>query len=271
MSIYTIYKISNSVNGKEYIGFTSKTANQRWSEHCRSALIYYSQTPLHKAIRKYGEKAFVVTELYQSKDRDHTLHVMEPFFISLRESYSKGYNATHGGDGASGRVLSSHHKKKVTSLLLSWSKFQKGKSYEEIYGYHKSEKIKNKISESTKGKKLNLSDSERQRRREFMLENNPVSHGHKDATKQKISETLRKKKVNVGNKNGMRTKPDSRKIIGMKNSKTHVLKNINSGETIEITNMYEWARSIGKNPKTVAVYFSKGKPVGDWLRIDCYS
>lgn len=61
-----IYKIENLINGKVYIG-KSKNIQERWGEHKRQSLCPDSQwnnnyrgcqTPIHKAIRKYGVNNF---------------------------------------------------------------------------------------------------------------------------------------------------------------------------------------------------------------------
>ena len=180
-------------------------------------------------------------------------------------------NRTEGGTGGDTSLYWSEETKiKNKQRCVEWSSYQKNKSYEEIYGTNKANKIRDSISISTKGKVLNLSDLERQRRVDFMSENNPVKNGHKNTTKIKISKTLIERQVNVGNKNGMKTKPESKKMIADKNSKYHHIKNLDSGKELLIKNMYDWARQNGMNPKTVAVYFSTNKPVNGWFRLGSY-
>ena len=47
-----IYKITNSINNKIYIGQTARTLNIRWKEHKVASIS--SDRPLYKAMRKYG-------------------------------------------------------------------------------------------------------------------------------------------------------------------------------------------------------------------------
>lgn len=50
-----IYKITNKINGKVYIGKTTKTVQERWKEHLRESRTERSENrPLYRAIRKYG-------------------------------------------------------------------------------------------------------------------------------------------------------------------------------------------------------------------------
>jgi group I intron endonuclease len=95
-----IYRITNRVNGKVYIGKCERLSHtRRWQEHQRDAL---NQSPLHfhRAIRKYGAAAFTIEIIYQAKTR-HELLKMETFFIILHQSHIRdnGYNMTIGGEG----------------------------------------------------------------------------------------------------------------------------------------------------------------------------
>jgi hypothetical protein len=57
-----VYLITNTVNGKRYVGKTHRASRKRWADHC-SAAKRGSQYPLHCAIRKYDKDAFAVVEL----------------------------------------------------------------------------------------------------------------------------------------------------------------------------------------------------------------
>lgn len=97
MSIYTIYKATNLINGKSYIGFTSKTLDQRKLGHKTS--LTYRNNKFYSAIKKYGWEQFSWDILYQSKDLDFCKNIMEPYFIRIFNSLHEGYNMTSGGDG----------------------------------------------------------------------------------------------------------------------------------------------------------------------------
>jgi group I intron endonuclease len=71
-----IYKLTNKINNKIYIG-KSNNLYKRIIIH-RGA--YYNSL-ICRAIRKYGLNNFEWEVLYQSINRDHTLNVMEPYFI----------------------------------------------------------------------------------------------------------------------------------------------------------------------------------------------
>lgn len=94
-----IYKITNLLNGKVYIGQTIKTPKQRMTEH-----IYLANNPqydrkskLHAAMRKYGCDNFAI-EVVQACSVNQ-LDELEIYWIEKYDSYSSGYNNTLGGSG----------------------------------------------------------------------------------------------------------------------------------------------------------------------------
>ena len=56
--MFLVYKITNRVNGKIYIGITAHSFKRRWQEHVNAALSVHDEYVFHKALRKYGENAF---------------------------------------------------------------------------------------------------------------------------------------------------------------------------------------------------------------------
>ena len=56
--MYLIYKVTNKINSKIYIGLTSKTAEQRCMQHINDAVQNRDNYAFHSAIRKYGYNAF---------------------------------------------------------------------------------------------------------------------------------------------------------------------------------------------------------------------
>lgn len=100
MNIYSIYKITNIVNGKVYIGFTSKMpAKERFYQHLSVAFCKNKNSYLYTAIRKYGKESFSFEILYQSTDRYYALEVVEPNLIKEYDSRNRyvGYNIKSGG------------------------------------------------------------------------------------------------------------------------------------------------------------------------------
>ena len=98
-----IYKITNQLNGKFYIG-QSVDIYKRWLVHCRDT----DTCPIHKAIQKYGKENFSIEVLEECSKEE--LNEKEIFWINKQNGYesSNCYNATKGGEGASHPVKLSH-------------------------------------------------------------------------------------------------------------------------------------------------------------------
>ena len=95
-----IYKITNLVNNKVYIGKTLRTAEKRWKEHCKDCQKRKcEQRPLYRAMNKYGIENFICETIEECTIED--INDREVYWIEYYQSYHNGYNATYGGDGKS--------------------------------------------------------------------------------------------------------------------------------------------------------------------------
>ena len=93
-----IYKITNTINNKIYVGQTTRTAAIRWKEHQKNIQALKHRLPLYKALDKYGVDNFVVEVLEICEDNQ--LNEKEVYWIKKLESFGeKGYNCTVGGQG----------------------------------------------------------------------------------------------------------------------------------------------------------------------------
>lgn len=93
-----IYKITNDINGKMYIGKTSYNIEKRWNEHCKASRRPDRQRyPLYSAIKKYGIDHFSIEVIETCADSEASDR--ETYWISELNTYRSGYNATLGGDG----------------------------------------------------------------------------------------------------------------------------------------------------------------------------
>ena len=101
MNTYTIYKATNKVNGKSYIGFDSNWP-ARYKNHEQFHKYEKYNTTFYNAIRKHGWNNFEWCIVYQSEDKEHTLNVMEEHYIRHFNTHvdeGHGYNMTYGGEG----------------------------------------------------------------------------------------------------------------------------------------------------------------------------
>ena len=123
-NIYSIYKATNLVNGKIYIGFDSNWPHRKtthlWSARNQKADDYGSL--FHRAIRKYGPDSFEWEVIYRHWDGNYCLNTMESLFIQNLKSHhknGKGYNITLGGEGRLG-CLSTPQQREAQSRRQSW-------------------------------------------------------------------------------------------------------------------------------------------------------
>ena len=123
-----IYKITNTINNKVYIG-QSTNIPQRWKAH-RSRPFQkeerYEQNYLYRAIRKYGLEnfSFEIIELCKQEE----LNEKEKYWISYYQSNIEnfGYNRTIGGDNAATFCkINNEQLKEVYELLQNSSLTQK--------------------------------------------------------------------------------------------------------------------------------------------------
>lgn len=111
-----VYKITNLVDGKIYIGQTTRTAKIRFNEHATR------KTPIGYAIRKYGKENFKVEDIEKCSTFE-MLNERERYWIAFFECMiPKGYNLTSGGDRVSELVLSEDlRKKRSESAKKMWA------------------------------------------------------------------------------------------------------------------------------------------------------
>ncbi len=120
-----VYKATNLVNGKIYIGKTISSLHKRKKDHIWRSKNLQEGYLFHKAINKYGENSFVWDILIESSDFKF-LDKKEIEYISNYKSNDRdiGYNLTDGGEGTPGRIISEetreNHRKSYKGNLLPY-------------------------------------------------------------------------------------------------------------------------------------------------------
>ena len=109
-----IYRITNLINNKVYIGKTVQGFNLRYCEkgtgiervYKRHKMLreygYGYNKHLLESIEKYGLENFKVEECIDVAFSEYELSLKEKCWVQYHNSYKNGYNNTIGGDGVSG-------------------------------------------------------------------------------------------------------------------------------------------------------------------------
>lgn len=94
--MYKLYKITNRINDKSYIGITKLSLQARWAKHLKDS--HNPKYPLHRAIKKYGAENFTIELLTENASRSVISKLEEPTIL-LHNSRNSGYNVALGGYG----------------------------------------------------------------------------------------------------------------------------------------------------------------------------
>lgn len=201
-----IYKITNRINNKIYIGQTTQELKTRWRSHNTNS----NCSVLYNAIQKYGPENFTIEEIDGANSLSE-LNYLEEHYIYINDSMTpNGYNIKKGGNNKRipeetkikignanrGRFVSEKTKNKLS---------QKRKNRTPALGHSPSLIVRNKISLANKGKKRTqetkkkLSDSAMGNTRNLgkkhsnetieKMRNTKLGKKHTEETKAKISET----------------------------------------------------------------------------------
>lgn len=218
-----VYCATNKINGFKYIGITTKFLDERKRQHFYQAFSEKKKNYFYRALRKYGWENFEWSIIHQASTLEELLE-RENFFIKEFKTFkSNGYNETVGGRGCfgwkhseetkkkisiaskksnKGKKLNEEHKKKI-GLFFKEKTYEeimglekankvisnKSKTYEEKYGKEKSKLIKKKISKNNKSSQLNvrkkMSDSQKK-----LLDKNGKRTNWTEESSRRVSEAM---------------------------------------------------------------------------------
>lgn len=147
-----IYKITNLINQKVYIGQTIQSLTARWNQHIKNSRNTKNTLHLYESIRKYGKELFKREIIDSAKTLDE-LNEKEIYWINFYNSLDpdKGYNNVEGGKANpmhNSRVIEKHLNKMRSEqvrakISLSIKKLRDEKGF--------SQETRNKISIKLKG------------------------------------------------------------------------------------------------------------------------
>ena len=99
-----IYKITNKINGKMYIGETNRAINVRWRQHKSRAKDSQYTEYLYQAMRKYGIENFTIECLEQCCPEER-FHKETDYIILYDTLAPNGYNLVLSQDGPTPLVI----------------------------------------------------------------------------------------------------------------------------------------------------------------------
>lgn len=121
---YKIYKITNIINNKIYIGLTSKTLDERLKAHFISSnkikeVAYNS--PFRRALRKYSKENWKIESIETNLNKIEA-NIKEKEYIQQYKSFKRdiGYNVSLGGFG--GDTLTNNPNLNNIKIKISKSK-----------------------------------------------------------------------------------------------------------------------------------------------------
>lgn len=165
--MYTIYKITNKINGKIYIGITTKSIEERFARHVNSA--EKSKYRIHTAIRKYGRDNFVIETLSVVSSQEEANELEIKLIQELNATdYNIGYNMAIGGAGKSLLVseetrakLKVSIQKSRDNMTLEQKKNLTAKANASKRGKLESEESRKAKSAAQKARWANMSEEQR--------------------------------------------------------------------------------------------------------------
>jgi group I intron endonuclease len=154
-----IYKATNIIDGKIYIGKTVQSLKRRKQSHLAHAkrgCTYY----FHRAIRKHGAENFHWKVIHKSCP-GFNLGALETFYIKKYREISNLYNLTDGGEGVPGKKCSPETRAKISKANKGQVPWIKGKKMTEehkrklsLSKRNPSEETRTKMRAASKGRNL---------------------------------------------------------------------------------------------------------------------
>ena len=153
MKVYTVYKHTNKINNKVYIGITSMSPpSKRWN----NGYGYYHNLHFDSAIKKYGWSNFeheILFEQLSKEEAEQKEIELIKYYNSCNSNY--GYNIATGG--LTGIAFHSDESKEKMSINKSGEK-------NPMFGKHHTEETKEKIRQRAIGRKASQETIEKLRK-----------------------------------------------------------------------------------------------------------
>lgn len=237
-----IYKITNNINNKIYIGQTIRTIKARWTQHCYQAN-NGSNSHLHCAMRLYGIENFTIEEIESCSMEQR--YERETYYIKAYNSIEpNGYNWILAQDGPN-----------FTMLELLYADWEDGNSVIAIANkYHVDPK---RVSKLLQGAGVSQED---------IMDRRAISVG-KRFSKKVIQYTIDGEFINsfmsaseAGRQLNMNRASISRCAIGGQLTYNNFIWQYENDDNVEeVVELIRNKSKSGKNKKTISQYTLDGK------------
>lgn len=113
-----IYKVTNTINGKSYIGCTRFTLDERRAKHLIDyKLERFKHRSFYAALNECGVEAFTWEVIDMASNKDEAIE-REKYWIAFCNSCRHGYNMNTGGSGTNGYTYSPEQLKIMSDKKL---------------------------------------------------------------------------------------------------------------------------------------------------------
>lgn len=120
-----VYLITNKINGKQYVGQTVQSLDNRWKTHCSNAS---GCLAIKSAINKYGKENFIIEEIFKATSVEELNKTEQEFINKFNTLAPHGYNLKTGGNRP---TYSEESKKKMSESQMGRIPWNKGLTKED--------------------------------------------------------------------------------------------------------------------------------------------
>ena len=195
-----IYKITNQINNKCYIGKSESNIEKRLIEHQNGR---HSNKHLQKSIKKYGIENFTFEVLEECSKDD--CGKRERYWIEYYKSYDPqfGYNKTYGNEYEFGVQFNEETRKKLSKSMTGRKDSEYTKNLKRLGRLGKKHSNESKLKNSIAHKKENLSTE--------TLEKMSNAHKKENLSKSTLNAMSKSQKERMSN-------PDNNPFYGEKHT-----------------------------------------------------
>ncbi len=190
-----VYCIKNIITNKNYIGYTTKTLQERWNQHINRSSDAENNNKFYNAIRKYGKDCWELSILWECSTQNEA-KIKEIELIREYDSYNNGYNSTFGGDGNHGIIMSEESNKKRSEALKG-----KPKNYITMHGKKHNletiEKMRKPKEDKTNYRTEKFKQIMREKQLKGAKEKRCLTKEQYDEIKRMVSKGISKKQISI--------------------------------------------------------------------------